>query len=70
MRKGKAYNIPKKGVTAVEEMGMTNEQYKGMLIDELADWKDILRLATKADNKEIIERVEMQIAKIEEKLKF
>lgn len=51
-------------------MGMTNEQYKGMLIDELADWKDILRLATKADNKEIIERVEMQIAKIEEKLKF
>ena len=51
-------------------MGMTNEQYKGMLLDELEDWQEVLELAKQADNKEIIRKAERQIAKINEKMKF
>ncbi len=51
-------------------MGMTNEQYKGMLLDQLADWQRILDLAIKAGNTEIQKKAEKQIAKINEKLKF
>lgn len=29
----------------MEEMGMTNEQYKGMLLDELEDWQEVRELA-------------------------
>ncbi len=55
-------------------MGMTNEQYKGMLLDELEDWQEVLKLA-KAENadkviEKVIEKAEQQIAKINEKLKF
>ena len=53
-----------------EEMGMTNEQYKGMLLDQLADLKRILKLAEAAGNSDIQEEVESQIAKLNEKLKF
>lgn len=31
----------------MEEMGMTNEQYKGMLLDELEDWQEVLEIAKK-----------------------
>lgn len=54
----------------MEEMGMTNEQYKGMLLDELEDWQEVLELAREEDNKKIIQKAEKQIAKINEKLKF
>lgn len=40
----------------MEEMGMTNEQYKGMLIDELEDWQEVLELAKESDNQKIIEK--------------
>lgn len=54
----------------MEEMGMTNEQYKGMLLDELEDWQEVLEIAKETDNDKIIKKVEKQIQKINEKLKF
>lgn len=49
---------------------MTNEQYKGMLIDELEDWQEVLELAKESDNQKIIEKADKQIKKITEKMKF
>ena len=54
----------------MEEMGMTNEQYKGMLLDELEDWQEVLEIAKETDNDKIIKKAEKQIQKIKEKLKF
>jgi hypothetical protein len=54
----------------VEEMGMTNEQYKGMLLDELEDWEEVLTLAEESGNEKIIAKAQKQIEKINEKLKF
>ncbi len=54
----------------VEEMGMTNEQYKGMLLDELEIWEEVLALAQEAQNEKIIAKAKKQIDKINEKLKF
>lgn len=54
----------------MEEMGMTNEQYKGMLLDELEDWQEVKELAEKVHDIEVIKKAEKQIAKINEKLKF
>ena len=54
----------------VDSMGMTNEQYKGMLLDQLEDWQEILDLAIEAANTEIQKKAEKQIAKINEKLEF
>ena len=33
----------------MEEMVMTNEQYKGMLLDELEDWQEVLEIAKETD---------------------
>jgi len=41
-----------------------------MLLDQLEDWQEVLDLAVKAGNTEIQEKVEKQIRKINEKLKF
>ena len=51
-------------------MGMTNEQYKRMLIDELSNWQAALEIAqnTHADG-QIIEHIERQITRINNKLK-
>ena len=54
----------------MENMGMTNEQYKGLLLDELEDWEEILELAKESNNEKIIAKAEKQIRKINEKLKF
>lgn len=54
----------------MEDMGMTNEQYKGMLLDEMEDWQEVLELAKEEGNEKIIKKAEKQIAKINEKLKF
>lgn len=51
-------------------MGMTNEQYKGMLLDELEDWQEVLDLARESNDEKVIRKAEKQIAKINEKLKF
>ena len=53
-----------------EEMGMTDNQYKGMLLDQLEVWERILDMAKTAGNTNIQSEVEKQIAKINEKLKF
>lgn len=53
-----------------EEMGMTNEQYKGILLDELEDWEEVLELAHESGNSKIIAKAQKQIDKINEKLKF
>ena len=53
-----------------DSVGMTNEQYKGMLLDQLEIWEDILEMAKDAGNTEIQKKVEKQIAKTNEKLKF
>lgn len=50
--------------------GMTDLQYKGILLDQLEDWQEVLNLAIKAGNAEIQEKAEKQIAKINEKLNF
>lgn len=54
----------------MEEMGMTNEQYKGLLLDELEDWEEVLELAKESGNEKIIAKADKQIRKINEKLKF
>lgn len=54
----------------VEEMGMTNEQYKGMLLDDLEDWEEVLALAKESEDEKIIQKATKQIKKINEKLKF
>lgn len=54
----------------MDDMGMTNEQYKGMLLDELEDWQEILELAQEENNEKIIKKATKQINKINEKLKF
>lgn len=51
-------------------MGMTNEQYKGFLLDELEDWEEVLELAKEENNQKVIKKAEKQINKINEKLKF
>ena len=54
----------------MEEMGMTNEQYKGMLLDELEDWQEVRELALETNNENILKKADQQIAKINEKIKF
>ena len=54
----------------MEEMGMTNEQYKGMLLDELEDWQEVRELALETNNEKILTKADQQIAKINEKIKF
>ena len=51
----------------MEEMGMTNEQYKGMLLDELEDWQEVRELALETNNEKILKKADQQIAKINEK---
>ena len=47
-----------------DSVGMTDNQYKGMLLDQLEDWQEILDLAIAAGNTEIQKKAEKQIAKI------
>ena len=37
-----------------DSMGMTDNQYKGMLLDQLEDWQEVLDLAVKAGNTEVL----------------
>ena len=63
-----------------EEIGMTNEQCKGMLLvkflhngmllDELEDWEEVLELAMEANDSKVQKKAAKQITKIHEKLKF
>ena len=53
-----------------EEMGMTNEQYKGMLLEDLENWEEVLEIAKEENSQRTIQKAEKQIKKINEKLKF
>lgn len=53
-----------------EEMGMTNEQYKGFLLDQLEVWQETLELAIEAGDTKVQKKAEQQIAKIRKKLEF
>lgn len=53
-----------------DSVGMTDNQYKGMLLDQLEAWERVLVMVVKAGNAEAQEEVERQIAKTNEKLKF
>mgnify|MGYP000709013043 CR=1 FL=1 len=53
-----------------EERGMTDNQYRGLLLDQMKDWRKILEMARAAGNTDIQKEVEMQIAVLNEKLKF
>ena len=50
--------------------GMTDLQYKGLLLDELEDWQEVLELAVAAGNTEIQKKAEKVINKTNEKLRF
>ena len=52
------------------ELGMTNEQYKGFLLDELEDWEEVLEVAKEELSEKVVKKAEKQISKINEKLKF
>ena len=43
-----------------DSVGMTDNQYKGMLLDQLEDWQEILDLAIAAGNTEIQKNLEDQ----------
>ncbi len=47
-----------------EEMGMTDMQFKAYLLEQLENWQEVLELAKKAGNTEVIEKAEKQITKI------
>ena len=51
-------------------MGMTDSQYKGMLLEDLENWQRALELAVAAGGRELQEFAEKQIAKINQKLKY
>ncbi len=53
-----------------DSMGMTDSQYKGMLLDQLRSWTKVLKLATECGNTEIQEEAKEQVDMINEKLKF
>ncbi len=53
-----------------EEMGMTDNQYKGFLLNQLKSLKEILVLVTEAGNTEAQKKVELEIETLNDMLKF
>ena len=51
-------------------MGMTNEQYKGILIDQREAWQDVLKKADEGKIEEIKEKAKKQLDNISEKMNF
>ena len=51
-------------------MGMTNEQYKGLLLHWLEDLKDLLEAAKKTNDAEMTAAVERKIALTNQMLEF
>ncbi len=54
----------------MEEMGMTNEQYKGFLLNELEDWEEVLEKAKEENAENTVKKAEKQIRKINKMLAF
>lgn len=53
-----------------DEEGMTDLQYKGMLLDLREDWQRVRDLAAMGESAEVRKEVEKQIAKTKKKLEF
>ena len=54
----------------MNEMGMTNAQYKGSLLDQRENWQDVVDLLKKGETEKALEKAEKQIEKIDEKMKL
>jgi hypothetical protein len=53
-----------------ESMGMTDNQYKGFLLNELEDWEEVLEIAREEGAQNTAKKVERQIEKIKKMLEF
>ena len=53
-----------------EIMGMTDNQYKGFLLNELEDWEEVLDIAREEGAQNTAKKVEGQIEKIKKMLEF
>lgn len=51
-------------------MGMTDSQYRGMLVDQLRDWKEVLEMAMESGDTRVQKKAEEMIEVINEKLKL
>jgi DnaJ-domain-containing protein 1 len=47
-----------------EEMGMTDMQFKAYLLEQLENWQEVLDLAKKTNDTEVMEKAKQQITKI------
>lgn len=63
--KEESYGGEEQGVS-----GMTDLQYKGMLVDQLACWERVLEMAKNANSTAIQTEIELQIKKIHNKMRF
>lgn len=60
----------KTSLSSGSETGLTDAQYKGLLLDKMEIWKEYLELAIKVGETEAQKKAEKEIALLEEKLKF
>lgn len=54
----------------MENMGMTDNQYKGFLLNELEDWEEVLEKAREEKALNTAKKAEKQIEKIKKMLEF
>lgn len=54
----------------MEDMGMTDNQYKGFLLNELEDWEEVLEKAREENAVNTAKKAEKQIQKIKRMLEF
>ena len=54
----------------MENMGMTDNQYKGFLLNELEDWEEVLEKAREENAVNTAKKAEKQIEKIKKMLEF
>ena len=57
-------------VGEMENMGMTDNQYKGFLLNELEDWEEVLEKAREENAVNTAKKAEKQIEKIKKMLDF
>ncbi|MDE7176299.1 MAG: hypothetical protein K2O59_00615 [Lachnospiraceae bacterium] len=57
-------------VGEMENMGMTDNQYKGFLLNELEDWEEVLEKAREENAVNTAKKAEKQIEKIKKMLEF
>lgn len=53
-----------------EIMGMTDNQYKGFLLNELENWEEALEIAQEEGAQNTAKKAERQIEKIKKMLEF